>query len=104
MGVDYTNVSGVGIILTDEMVDKFIEHGGFTREEYEEDDVWELEQLGFKVQQGNWTGDELIYLTVEGKTFVEVTNHVSNFIQKLQSYEIRIDREDLLVLNDIRQW
>ena len=106
MGVDFDGVGGVGILFTDEMMDKAIAKGKFTREEWEDDPCGCIETLEmlYATAGSAYTGNEWRYLFVSGETLPEVNDRAPAFISALADIGIEIGLEDLKIISDGYVW
>lgn len=107
MGVDYDGVGGIGIEFTDEMVNKVIEKGVFTKENWEDDAVGCMDEIGILYCEAgayNYGGERRIYLFVKGVTLEDVISNESEFRENLSKLGIDIERKDLKVIEDLCIW
>ena len=103
MGIDYDGVGGIGIEVTDKIINKLIEKKVFTSEEWEDDECGCIESVGMLYQQaGNsYSGDETYYWLVEGANLTEINANAPKFIEKLAKLGIIITLDDLMVISDM---
>lgn len=109
MGISYGSVGGIGIELTEEIVQKLITANIFTEEEWE-DDYYEClvcveEKLGISSDtSGNFYSDADIthYLLVSGGNLKEIILNSSMFLTKLHCVGIKLSVEDLIVISDYK--
>ena len=104
MSVDYDGVGGIGILLTDEIIEKLMDGNLFTKEEWDNDKYECVERLNVSYQTaGNaYSGDTHFYLLVEGSTLAEINYNADEFINWLvNNLGFNIDYNDLMVISDI---
>lgn len=102
MGVDYSSVGGIGVEVTDKMIQKFINAGLFTDEEFSVDPHGCLEEVELEYSVGGsaYSGDETFYLLVPGVTLKDINDNVIQFISRLSDLEIKINVNSLKVISD----
>jgi hypothetical protein len=110
MGIDYDGVGGIGIELTEELVQRFIAAEYFTEEEWQDDYEDCLETIGKKfnisfTSAGNfYSGDIVHYLLVDGENLKEINENSKTFIEKLKIVGIELSEESLKVISDYKVW
>lgn len=108
MGVDYEGVGGVGIELTDEMIEQLKNYSSFTEEEWEDGPIYYMEKCGFLCFEGgsyHYTGEKRrFYFLVPGDTLKEVTNNAPTFIKNLAAFGIQTTVDDLKIISDLLIW
>lgn len=102
MGVDCDSVSGFGIRLTDEIVQKMIDSGLFTREEWEEDPQHYLNKTPFhyEVAGSYYTGDVYYYLFASGDTIPALLRGANKLIMDLEDIGVTLQIEDIKHISD----
>ena len=104
MGVDYANVSGIGVEVTADMRSKFIATGLFTEEEWDDDPRACLDKLGLVSGTAGSCYDGCpftYYLFVEGKTLGEIIANSAKFVATLKHWGVDINPNDLEVIEDM---
>ena len=103
MGIDYDGVGGIGIKVTDEIVETLIENKAFTEEEWEEDPYECCEDLDVEYAiAGNLMHDSGdMYLLVEGNTLDDINLNKDKFIEALDKVGVKITSKDLLVISEM---
>ena len=116
MGVDYSPVGGIGILLDREMLTKASKVTGIKLDfGREEDDTYCVREqiqdilseisVPYSEAGSSYSDEELdIYLQVEGETLVEINNNVSEFIDRLKKFDINITKERLVVIEELLVW
>lgn len=105
MGVDYSGVGGIGIELTDEMVEYAIDKGVFTEEEW--DDDWDyclskMDGFVYSTAGSEYSGDICHYLFVPATTLGKINEYAPIFVEKVREYfGVDIAVDDLKVISDI---
>jgi hypothetical protein len=103
MSIDYEGVGGIGIKLTDDLIEKLIEKNIFTKDEWEEDARECLERLNIYYKQAGNVFTEIYYwyLMVDGDNLKEINENVDQFIIDIKN-KIGIDLtlSDLKVIED----
>lgn len=104
MGIDYDGVGGIGIELTDNMIQTAIKKGIFTQEMWKEDQDHCLDILGFTYSDaGNYySGDIKTYLFVDGNNLGEINKNALDFIEKLKQFDIIYSVDDIELIEDVR--
>ena len=106
MGIDTDGVGGIGIELTEEVIQKFISNGYFTEEEWENEYYECLETIGrkfdvsFYTAGNHYTGYFRHYLLVNGQNLKEIIDDSQNFIETFKKIGLELTLEDLLVISD----
>ena len=109
MGISYSGVGGIGIELTEELIEKFISKGYFTEDEWDDDYYECLETINQKLDienssAGNFYSDDnddlRHYLFVDGENLKEILENYSSFIEKLKTVDIELSIEDLELVSD----
>jgi len=97
MSVDCSATSGFGIEVTEEIVDKMIEHGVFTLAEWVTDKEYCLDEANFLhgASGSYYTGEIKHYIFVHGDTIPELFEGAKKFIKKLSSMGIEITIDDI---------
>lgn len=103
MGVDYSPVGGVGILLTEDMEEILIKQ--VNDGEYDDIDSV-LDELEFSYDMyGNSLSDNPSYcLLVNGTTLIDINKNAPDFIKKLNDLGINISLEDLKVIEELHIW
>ena len=105
MGVDYDGVGGIGIELTEEMIEYAIDHEVFTEEEWDGDRDYCLskgEGFVYSVAGSAWSGDICHYLFVPAATLGSINEKAPIFVEKVKEYfGVDIAVDDLKVIEDI---
>jgi hypothetical protein len=109
MSIDYDGVGGIGIELTEELVQKFIAANIFTEEEWE-DDYYEClekveETFGIATDTaGNFYSDRDIthYLFVDGSNLKDILENHVTFLEKMKSVGVDLSLEDLELISDYK--
>lgn len=106
MGVDYSPVGGIGVKLTHEMKCKLIvANEGEAHDGCVDSLLGDLEFCYAEAGDGNYSGNENdFYLLVEGDTLMEINQNSKEFLQRLNSYGIKIKEEDLEVISELHVW
>jgi hypothetical protein len=104
MSVDYDGVGGIGISLTEERIQKLIEHNIFTQEEYNDGSYEAIEKLNliYSCAGDSYCEQTYFYLFVEGGTLKEVMDNYLSFTdqwEKLSGENLSFN--DLIVISDI---
>jgi len=109
MGVDYSSVSGFGILLTDEHK-KTLGFFEFMADENNgsEEDFFDSLEINYALA-GNfaYTGnlkDLRVYFIVSGKTLSEVSKNSDSFIKNLSELGIEISKDDLIKISDTLEY
>jgi len=106
MGIDYDGVGGIGIELTEDIIQKFISFEYFTEDEWNENYYDCLETIGKKfnisfTSAGNfYSGDIVHYLLVDGQNLKEINENSKTFIEKLKIIGLELSEESLKVISD----
>jgi hypothetical protein len=104
MGVDVKSIAGIGLKLTDEMLEKIRNSKDIPIELWEYDPAWELnEELGFNVEiaGSSCTGDIYYYLFLEGEILQDFRDNIVDVISKLKECDIHVDDNDFKLIRDI---
>lgn len=101
MGVSYDGVGGIGLEFTEYMAQQAISAGQLSEEEWEEDDIWALEELGFKCDRAGVYDTGRVYIFVKGNNLTQTNENKYSFINKLASMGTQIQESDLEVISDI---
>lgn len=103
MSVDYEVVGGIGVTITDEIVDKMIVFGAFDRQDWIDDKDTCLDEIGITyVTAGNaYIGDETYYWMIEADTLFDVNHEAPKFIAALTKVGIDINKDALEVISDL---
>lgn len=107
MGIDYDGVGGVGIELTDKMLESAYTIGTFTEEEWDECYDTCLSRTGLSWSQaGNsYSGDTDFYLFVDANNLAQVLENVDKFIDDVDKHFGRkLEMEDIKVISEILVW
>ncbi len=102
---NWHTVCGVGIKLTDKMIDVAIKRGIFPECMWDDDEEWCLGQLGVRAQQaGSNEYGFCWYLFVDGDTLGEVNRNANDFLKKIRCLGVDISKEDLLIVDETFIW
>lgn len=106
MGVDYNGIGGIGLEVTDEVLEKLHK---YTKNKFIDDHTVDLiESLDISYSEagsGSYTGQEnTFYLMAEGDTLKEVTEGAKELSVKLKQLGIEIDPDDFEVISDLHVW
>jgi len=104
VSIDYNGVGGIGIKVTDEILEFFKKNGIFTDEDWDQDGHNEcLSKLDilYSVAGSSYSGKFRYYLFVEGKNLEEINKNSKQFIDKLAEYDLIIELKDLIVIEDL---
>ena len=106
MGVDYNGVGGIGVEFTDDMAERAIERGMFSREDWEADRYMCMEEIGvlFSEAGNSYSSDTRFYLLVEGETLKEINNNAGVFVEKVSKLLPDLSVDTLRVINDMHIW
>lgn len=98
MGVDYDGIGGIGVKITDEIVNDLIKSGCIK----ESGDLC-LDNIGisYKTAGCTYSGDCRYYWIVKGENLYEVNTNSQIFIEKLKKIGIEVTTKDLIVIEDI---
>jgi len=107
MGIVYDGVCGIGIEITEDILEKFISFGLFTQEELDEDYYNCSVKIGLLYNTaGNFYSGDMEdlthYLFVRGNNLQEILDNEHEFISALQKFGINISRKDLKVISNHR--
>ncbi len=103
MGVSYNVVGGVGIKITEDIIDTLIDNGAFSEEDWEEygnECVDEFFDYECKTAGNACFGETTQYLLIEGDTLADVNSNSANFIKKLNKKGLKITKEDLIIISE----
>lgn len=102
MGVDCDSVSGFGIRLTNEIVQKMIASGLFTQEEWNDDPSYCLDKTTFYHETAGsyYTGNVYYYLFALGDTIPELLRGVNKLIIQLDDIGVDIEIDDIKHISD----
>lgn len=101
MGQSYGGVGGIGLEFTECMAQQAISAGKLSEEDWEEDDIYAVEELGFKCDRAGVYEAGALYIFVEGSNLTQINENKDSFINKLASMGIQIQESDLEVISDI---
>lgn len=103
MGVDCDAVSGYGIEVTEEVADKLIASGRFTREAWDDDNVACLAGLGFSYGESGsyYTGETTLYLFASGDTLPALIEGGKELVSKLADIDILITLDDIKEISEV---
>jgi hypothetical protein len=108
MGVDYQEVGGMGIVLTDCMIDVCIAKGLFTRKEYNLDFIECFHKIGLSVLEAGdycYSGDledRRLYIVMCGNNLDDILLNYKDFISQIDSiFELVINISDIKIISDI---
>lgn len=105
--MDSQGISGVGILLTKEMIEKAIEKGLFTEEEWADEDNRDecVSRTGVPYVSAGIEDYKLrYYLLVRGDTLGEILNNSNSFLKQVRWLGVNISKEDLLIIDDEYIW
>ena len=102
MSIDYSSVGGIGICF-DEVYPYVVEKGLFSEDDWEDDheDCLDKSGLSYAYAGSAYSGDESIYLIVDGDTLGEVFKNAPAFIAKLHEVGMDISSDDLEVISKV---
>lgn len=105
MGIDYDAVGGVGI-SEDRFVNRFIELGKFTEEEWDDNRESCLDEIGigYRCSGDSYADEREYHLMVPGKNLQELVENAPVFISKLKELGIDLAFSDLLVIEEPHVW
>jgi len=109
MGIDYRGVGGIGIEVTEQMINEAIElkypDGDFDEDAgYHEklDDLLSESPLEYETAGDAYSGETTFYLLVPGSTLGAVQKNVPVFLEGiLQVFNIKKDPAELEVISDL---
>lgn len=103
MGVDYDGVGGIGTPFTDDMVQRAIDLGVFTKEEWEDDATECMEKIreSYSIAGNYYSGDISYYLFVRGDTLKEVNDNAPGFVERVSRFAPGLTVDALKVISDI---
>ena len=108
MGVDYEGVGGIGIKVTEEMVETMIAKGIFSREDHETDSWCVIDGICKKYNMLYceagccYSGDTYKYLFVKGDNLKEINKNKDEFKKSLKTlFGKKFKDSDLKVIEDI---
>ncbi len=106
MGVDCSAVSGYGIELTEDVLDKLIAAGLFTRDEWGGAKEGCLYRAGFSsgIAGSYYTGDTIVYLLVDIVPITELVAAEMRFIATLESIGVTISIDDIEEISEVLWW
>lgn len=107
MGVDYDGVGGVGIRMTEAVIDKFISAGLFTEDEWHDDPegCCETVKLPYATYGSAYSGQETRVLLVDGKTFGDIKRNAPAFVERLKALGLdALTEDDLEVIAEGHIW
>lgn len=103
MSVNYYGVGGIGILITDDRINKFIESNLFSKKDWNDDPYECMDIVGISwVSGGDLYFEEYnFYFLVEGDNLEEINKNEKSFRNKLSKYGIFIQQKDLIVISDL---
>lgn len=103
MGVAYQAIGGIGIEITDEMINKMIDLGMFAKTEWNEDPDGCLSEIGLLCANAGsyYSGNVYWYWLVAGDTLTEVNDNSNDFLHKLNQIGFKKNVSDLKVIQDL---
>ncbi len=107
MGIDYRSVGGIGIEVTEQMIDEAIErkYPDFDEDSnYDEklDNLLSETDLLYHTAGNAYSGETAFYLLVPGKTLGEVLENIPVFLEGiLRVFNIKQDPADLEVISEL---
>lgn len=109
MGIDYRGVGGIGIEVTEDMIDEAIERKYPDDEFYDDasytdklDSLLSKSSLMYETAGNSYCGEDRFYLLVPGSTLREIQENVPVFCEGLlQVFNIEKDPADLEVISDM---
>lgn len=103
MGVDCSAVSGYGIEVTEEIADKMISSGVFTREQWENDnsDCLSKCKICYGESGSYYAGETTLYLFASGDTIPKLYEGAKEFISKLSEIGIELTIDDIKEVSDV---
>jgi len=107
MGVDYNGVGGIGIELTKDRINKIIEKGIFTEEEWDydyDDCLSDKVKMEYRTGGNAYSGVDRFYLMIPGPNLKIINENVKDFITDLSEIGIDITEEDIVPISDYRVW
>lgn len=106
MGVDYEGIGGIGIRLTDDMVDQAVDKGFFDHDEWDDCNNECLDKLGILYVGAGCalSGEVHYYFMVDGETYKELKDNIPKFVDEYNKIFKEISEDDLQVISDILMW
>lgn len=106
MGIDYGGVGGIGVEFTQDMANKAIAIGIFTREEWEGDKRDCLDRIGvtYCAAGNEYAGEITFYLFVNGITLKDINDNAAKFVEEVSKFQTGLSVDDLEVIEDIHIW
>lgn len=103
MSTDYNGVGGIGVEFTEDMEEKAIEQGIFSRDDWEEDRYMCMEKIGvlFSRAGDSYIGDTRFYLFVKGETLKEINDNAGEFVEKVSKFLPDLSVDTLQVIEDL---
>jgi hypothetical protein len=108
MGIDYHGVGGIGMEVTEEMIEDAYynpNYPSYGEEEMHEDMLNELlgeSPLEYATAGNTYSGKTVFYLMVPGTTFGEIQENIPVFLESIfQVFDIKKDPADLEVISDL---
>lgn len=107
MGIDYRGVGGIGIEVTEEMIDEAIEakYPDFDEDSNYEEKLNNLlfnSPLEYSTAGNAYSGEMMFYLLVPGSTLGEIQENIPVFLEGiLQVFKLKKDPADLEVISDL---
>lgn len=103
MSIDYDACAGIGVKVTEEMIEKFIKFRFFTKEDWDDDAPGCLECLNliYGTAGSYYSGNVWYYLFVEGDNLREINKNLDKFIKVFNTVGIDLKEEDLEVIEDL---
>lgn len=101
MGTSYGGVGGIGIEFTECMAQAAFSVGKLSEEDWDDDSLYAVEELGFKCDRAGVYDTDKIYVFVDGNNLTQINENKDSFINKLSKIGTQIQESDLEVISDI---
>lgn len=103
MGVEYDAIGGIGIEVSDELIQSAIDNGLFTIEDYQIDSYECLEKFGESIGEAGscWTGETEFYLFVKGYTLGDINKNAPAFVKRLGDFGTVVEVDDLQLVYEV---
>lgn len=101
MGQSYGGVGGIGIEFTECIAQAAISVGKLSEEDWDDDSLYAVEELGFKCNCAGVYDTDKIYVFVDGNNLTQINKNKDSFINNLSKIGTQIQESDLEVISDI---